>query len=40
MDEYENFISLKRQYLNKFGFPFILAVRGKKNTFNESLYTL
>ncbi len=37
-DEYENFISLNRQYMNKFGFPFILAVRGKdKNDIYQSM---
>lgn len=39
-DEYENFISLNRQYMNKFGFPFILAVRGKdKNDIYQSMKT-
>lgn len=27
--EYKNFISLNKKYMDKFGFPFILAVRGK-----------
>ncbi|WP_407407698.1 2-oxo-4-hydroxy-4-carboxy-5-ureidoimidazoline decarboxylase [Peribacillus sp.] len=27
--EYENFLTLNKRYENKFGFPFILAVRGK-----------
>ncbi|MGE7761289.1 factor-independent urate hydroxylase [Peribacillus sp. NPDC097895] len=39
-DEYENFVSLNRQYMNKFGFPFILAVRGKdKNDIYQSMKT-
>lgn len=38
--EYENFISLNRQYMKKFGFPFILAVRGKdKNDIYQSMLT-
>lgn len=28
-EEYKNFISKNQQYMEKFGFPFILAVRGK-----------
>ncbi|MFJ9384431.1 factor-independent urate hydroxylase [Peribacillus sp. NPDC101481] len=39
-EEYESFISLNRQYMNKFGFPFILAVRGKdKNDIYQSMKT-
>jgi OHCU decarboxylase len=28
-DEYEKLINLNKQYMDKFGFPFIMAVRGK-----------
>lgn len=28
-EEYENFLSLNNEYVDKFGFPFIMAVRGK-----------
>lgn len=28
-DEYESFLTLNTKYMNQFGFPFIMAVRGK-----------
>ncbi|MGE7604088.1 2-oxo-4-hydroxy-4-carboxy-5-ureidoimidazoline decarboxylase [Peribacillus sp. NPDC097675] len=38
--EYENFLSLNKRYMDKFGFPFILAVRGKdKNEIYEAMQT-
>ena len=38
--EYENFLSLNKRYMDKFGFPFILAVRGKnKNEIYEAMET-
>lgn len=39
-EEYENFLSLNKRYMNKFGFPFILAVRGKdKNDIYNAMET-
>ncbi|MFJ7745499.1 2-oxo-4-hydroxy-4-carboxy-5-ureidoimidazoline decarboxylase [Peribacillus sp. NPDC097295] len=38
--EYENFLSLNKRYMDKFGFPFILAVRGKdKNEIYDAMQT-
>ena len=38
--EYENFLLLNKRYMDKFGFPFILAVRGKdKNEIYEAMET-
>ncbi|PLS08511.1 2-oxo-4-hydroxy-4-carboxy-5-ureidoimidazoline decarboxylase [Neobacillus cucumis] len=34
-EEYNQFISMNQEYMNKFGFPFILAVRGKNK---EQIY--
>ena len=37
-EEYENFLSLNKQYMEKFHFPFILAVRGKdKNDIYQAM---
>ncbi|SHQ83578.1 Xanthine/uracil permease [Mycobacteroides abscessus subsp. abscessus] len=39
-DEYEQFIKTNQEYMDKFGFPFILAVRGKnKHEIYESMKT-
>ncbi|OLS40669.1 2-oxo-4-hydroxy-4-carboxy-5-ureidoimidazoline decarboxylase [Bacillus sp. MRMR6] len=39
-DEYQQFISMNHQYMEKFGFPFILAVRGKnKHEIYEAMET-
>lgn len=39
-DEYEKFIKTNQEYMDKFGFPFILAVRGKnKHEIYESMKT-
>ncbi|MFD6441463.1 factor-independent urate hydroxylase [Peribacillus sp. NPDC060186] len=39
-DEYKDFLSLNQQYINKFSFPFILAVRGKdKNDIYRTMKT-
>lgn len=34
-EEYDNFIKLNKRYMDKFGFPFIIAVRGKNK---EQIY--
>lgn len=39
-DEYEQFIKTNQEYMEKFGFPFILAVRGKnKHEIYEAMQT-
>jgi 2-oxo-4-hydroxy-4-carboxy-5-ureidoimidazoline decarboxylase len=39
-EEYQQFISMNHQYMEKFGFPFILAVRGKsKHEIYEAMET-
>ncbi|MGG7618025.1 2-oxo-4-hydroxy-4-carboxy-5-ureidoimidazoline decarboxylase [Bacillus coreaensis] len=39
-DEYEQFLQTNQEYMEKFGFPFILAVRGKnKHEIYESMKT-